>query len=139
MMPNHCGRAEPERPAALLQTPADIHIVASDAELRIKSADRLETRLAEGHVATGDVFGLAINIGNEVPGTGLPTRVACAAQTLIRRADHLAIVLARDGRRTVGRSVVHHNHFVIRVGEYFETFERIANGSSAVVAADHNG
>ena len=47
MMPDHCGRTETEGPAVLLQAPADIHIVAGDAELRVESADRLETRSAE--------------------------------------------------------------------------------------------
>ena len=82
--------------------------------------------------------GVVVNVGHNLPGGGLPTRVARTAEPLIRRADHLAGVLARDGRRLVGRSVVHHDHFVIRIGELFEALERIANRPRAVVAANHN-
>src|SRR6266516_2738899 len=53
MMPDHRGRTETEGPAMRLQTPAHVHIVAGDTELRIKSADRLQAGPAEGHVAAG--------------------------------------------------------------------------------------
>ena len=42
MMPNHGRGAEAQRPPALLQAPADIHVVPRDPELGIKSSDRLE-------------------------------------------------------------------------------------------------
>src|ERR1051326_5934150 len=60
MMPDDCRGIETQRPAALLQTPADIHIVAGRAELRVKSPDRLETRLSKSDVASGNVFRLAV-------------------------------------------------------------------------------
>src|SRR5713226_8826528 len=59
VMPDHRRRAEAQRPGALRQTPAHIHVVTGDAELRIESTDGLEVGLAEGDVASGDVFGLA--------------------------------------------------------------------------------
>ena len=52
--------AEAECPAGLLQAPADVDVVAGDPELLVEAADRLQGRLAEGHVAAGDVLGLAV-------------------------------------------------------------------------------
>ena len=44
-------RAEADRPAPLLEPPADVDVVAGDPELRIEAADRLERLAPEGHVA----------------------------------------------------------------------------------------
>src|SRR5438309_3626883 len=60
MMPDHRRGIEPQRPTLLLQAPADIHVVTRDAKLRVKSANRLQTRPAERHVAAGNVFRFAI-------------------------------------------------------------------------------
>ena len=60
MMPDHRRGIEPQRPTLLLQAPTDINVVTRDAELRIKSANRREARLAERHVTAGNVFRLAI-------------------------------------------------------------------------------
>src|SRR5439155_8892220 len=60
VMPDHRRRAESQRPAPLGQTPAHVHVVSSDAELRIESANGLQIGLAKGHVASRDVFRLAI-------------------------------------------------------------------------------
>src|SRR4051812_41786537 len=56
-MPNHRGGIEPEGPSRRLKPPAEIDVVACDAELRIKSIDSREARPAERHVAAGDVLG----------------------------------------------------------------------------------
>ena len=42
MVPDHRGRAESNRPAALLDAPANIDIVTGGAELRIESSDGLQ-------------------------------------------------------------------------------------------------
>ena len=60
MMPDHSGRAESQRPAFHLQSPAHVHVVAGDVELRIESTDRLQRRAAKRHVAAGNMFGLAV-------------------------------------------------------------------------------
>ena len=64
VMPDHRRRTETQRPAALLQSPADVHVVARNAELRIESSDRLETRFAKRHVAARDVFRFPIGKQN---------------------------------------------------------------------------
>ena len=56
-MPDHGRRMKAERPAALLQPPADVDVVAGRAEARIEAADGFEGRSAEGHVASGNVLG----------------------------------------------------------------------------------
>ena len=56
-MPDHGPVAEPERPASLTKTPADIYIVPCGTKLRIEAADGFEGGLAERHAATGNVFG----------------------------------------------------------------------------------
>ena len=60
MMPDHRGRVEADRPAALVQAPADVHVVTRHAELEVEASDRREALLAERHVAAGDVLGFAI-------------------------------------------------------------------------------
>src|SRR6266542_5434283 len=60
MMPDHRRRAEPQCPAALLESPADIDVVAGNAVLRIKPADRLEASLSKRHIAAWYVLGLQI-------------------------------------------------------------------------------
>ena len=57
VMPDHGRRMKAERPAALLQPPADVDIIAGGAEARIEAADGLEGLSAEGHVASGNVLG----------------------------------------------------------------------------------
>src|SRR5207244_11911088 len=60
MVPYHRRGMEAERPASLLQPPADIQVVAGCSEAWIEAADRLETGLPKRHVAPGDVLRLAI-------------------------------------------------------------------------------
>src|SRR5207237_9654435 len=60
MVPDDRRGIEHQRPTLLLQTPTDIHVVTGDAKLRVKSANRLQARLAERHIAARNVFRLAI-------------------------------------------------------------------------------
>src|SRR3990172_928877 len=60
VMPDEGGRSEPDLPAAGLQPPADIHIVAGAEVNRIESADREERLASERHVAAGYVLGDAV-------------------------------------------------------------------------------
>ena len=50
----------------------------------------------------------------------------------------MATILARDGRGGIGRTVVHDQHFVIWIFQFLEGFQRIADRSRAVVAANHH-
>ena len=59
MEDDRAGR-EAEAPAALEQSPADVDVVAGDAEVGVEAADGLEVGLADGQVAAGEVFGVAI-------------------------------------------------------------------------------
>src|SRR5262245_60889753 len=60
MMPDDRGRTESQRPALIVQPPADVHIVARDAILGIKPADRLQARFPKRHVAARNMLGLLI-------------------------------------------------------------------------------
>ena len=59
-MPDEGRRAEPEHVPGLEQAPADVDIVSRHAELGVETAHVFECLLAEGHVAAGDVLGLAV-------------------------------------------------------------------------------
>ena len=56
-VPDHGGGVKAERPAALLQPPADVDVVAGDAKLGVEAADRQQPVPAKRHVAPGDVLG----------------------------------------------------------------------------------
>src|SRR5689334_18632197 len=60
MVPNHRRRAVANHEAALLEPPADIDVVARDAELRIEAANFQQGLPAEGHVTARDVLGLPV-------------------------------------------------------------------------------
>src|SRR6266568_3944356 len=60
VVPDHRARVEAEAPAGLLQLPANVDVVAGDVELRVESANPLETFLTDGEVAAGHVFRLLI-------------------------------------------------------------------------------
>ena len=51
---------KPRVRSGLLQPPAEVDVVAGDPEALVEAADLLEHVLAEGHVAAGDVLGLAV-------------------------------------------------------------------------------
>src|SRR4051812_17526258 len=54
-----CG-AKPDLIAELLKAPTEVHIVASLAENRIKAVYLDQRGFIEGHVAAGNVLGLAV-------------------------------------------------------------------------------
>ena len=60
VMPDERRRREADLPAARLQPPAHVHIVAGAQVDRIEAADREERLAAERHVAAGHVLGDAI-------------------------------------------------------------------------------
>src|SRR5215472_18014021 len=64
MMPDHSSRAETQRPAALLQAPADIDIITSNAELGIEAAYRPKARGTKSHITAWNVFGLLVGKQN---------------------------------------------------------------------------
>src|SRR5262245_12760076 len=53
-----------DRAARLLHTPAQINVVACNAEQRIAASDLLQDIVSESHVATRDVFGHAVGKKN---------------------------------------------------------------------------
>src|SRR5439155_4031563 len=55
MMPDHGRWAKPNRPALLLQPPAEIHIIARRTKLRIKPPDSLQGRFPKGHVTPWNI------------------------------------------------------------------------------------
>src|SRR5437762_2905124 len=78
VMPDHGSRTEPEFSASLSRSPANIHVVTSLPELRIKSIDGLQPAPAEGHVTAGNV--LCFAIGKEHVGR-TPRRVRSEEHT----------------------------------------------------------
>jgi hypothetical protein len=59
-MPDECPRRKCDPAAGLLETPADVHVVAGRAEALVESADRFERRPPECHVAARQVLGLGV-------------------------------------------------------------------------------
>src|SRR5678815_281740 len=51
MMQNHRARRETKRPTAVLESPAEVHVIARHAKGRIEPADRVEAGFPHGHVA----------------------------------------------------------------------------------------
>ena len=70
VVPDHGGRVEPQCPALFLQAPADIDVVAGNAEPRIESTDRRKRRLAKCHVAARNVLGFDIGEQHMCRSTG---------------------------------------------------------------------
>ena len=60
VVPHKTRRVESELAPALLQAPADVHIVAGLAKNRIEPAYLLQRPSEERHVAAGNVLGLAV-------------------------------------------------------------------------------
>jgi len=63
MMPDHCAWMKAECPATLLQAPAEIHVVASDAKRWVETAHCFQSGATKSHVAAGQMFSNAV--GNE--------------------------------------------------------------------------
>ena len=63
VVPDDGRRTKADDLALLLQTPAEIHIIASLVVFRIKSTDFFESPFVEGHIAAGNV--LRNDIGQE--------------------------------------------------------------------------
>src|SRR5581483_7056826 len=87
-MPDEGGRDEADRPAALVEPPADVDVVAGRPETRVEPADLLERATTEDHVAAGHVLGLAV--GHE--------HVVRAARRPRDAAREAGLVLGRDVR-----------------------------------------
>src|SRR5262245_12772626 len=60
VMPDKRAGRKSDPVAGLLQSPANIHVIARLAVMRIEAVDRLQNVAAKGHVATGNVLGLLI-------------------------------------------------------------------------------
>src|SRR6266536_5313415 len=60
MVPDNGAWAEPQRPAAIPQPPAQVDVVARRPELRVESTNFLQRAPSERRVAAGKVLGLAI-------------------------------------------------------------------------------
>ena len=56
-MPDNCGGAEADDLSLLLQTPAEVHVIARLAIFRVETAYPLKCPFVEGHVAAGNVLG----------------------------------------------------------------------------------
>src|SRR5262245_66095193 len=56
VMPNDCRRTERDYASRLLNSPAEIHVVAGLPVFRIESAHAFEGPTVEGHVTSGNVL-----------------------------------------------------------------------------------
>src|SRR5437879_10779249 len=98
-MPDHGRRTEPEFSASLSRSPANVHVVTSLPELRIKSIDDLQPAPAERHVAARNV--LCFAIGKEHVGrTSRRVSNAIRSVSVIRdwyiRAPDASVVLFKE-------------------------------------------
>src|SRR5436190_248538 len=66
MMPNDGGRAERDYPSSLLNSPAEIHVVAGLAVFRIESTYTFEGPTVKRHVTTGNMLGDCVRKQNMV-------------------------------------------------------------------------
>ncbi len=82
--------------------------------------------------------GIVVEVGDDVPGGRGEPRVARVGEPTILGLDQAAVVLPGDRGTPVGGPVVHHDHFVIGVGEAAQPLEAVPDGARAVVGAhDH--
>src|SRR5262245_60743361 len=85
-MPNDRRRTERDYPAGLLNSPAEIHVVASLAIFGIESADPFEGPTVKRHVTTGNMLGDRIRKQNMIRPSGRGSN-ACLNPILRRRRD----------------------------------------------------
>src|ERR1051325_7794039 len=86
MMPNNGGRTESQRPAFLLQAPADINVITRHPELRIKAANRLQRRHTKSHIASWNMFRFTVGQQNMDRPAG-SMRDAIRNHTITRRCN----------------------------------------------------
>src|SRR2546422_10822848 len=60
VVPDHRAWAISEAPPLLLKSPAEIHIVARNAKLRIESPYGFQSGFAKSHITPRNMFGLAV-------------------------------------------------------------------------------
>jgi hypothetical protein len=97
VVPDERRRGKPDFPAARLQPPAHVHIVAGAQVDRIEAANREERVAAERHVAAGDVLGDAI-VEQDVRRPARRPRNALRHRRVVRR-HHVRAARSDDLRR----------------------------------------
>ena len=85
-MPDERRRGEPDSPAARLQPPAHIHVVAGAQVDRVESTDLAQRVAAKRHVAARDVLGDAI-VEQHVRWTAWRPSHALRDRAVVGRAD----------------------------------------------------
>src|SRR5207253_10483023 len=103
-----------------------------------RGARRAQERGREvGEPVWGGV-GVVVDVGDDLARGRFQARVARIGQAAVLGPDQPVVVLARDGGGRVGGSIVHHDDFVIGVGELLQPIEAVADGARAVVGThDH--
>src|SRR6266508_376587 len=86
IMPDDCGRTERDYPSSLLNSPAEIDVVASLAIFGIESAYSFEGPTVKRHVTTGNMLGDCIRKQNMVWSARRPSN-ARLNPILCRRRD----------------------------------------------------
>src|SRR5262249_18012263 len=86
VMPDERRGAESQMPAALLQSPADVHVVAGLGVSRIEAAHLFERPPAKGHIASRNVLGDRI-VEGPVPRASGPRREPWPDPTAAFRRD----------------------------------------------------
>jgi hypothetical protein len=121
MVPDHGGRAKPQGPTTVPQTPADIDVVPSRAELRIKPAYGLQVSFAERHVTARYV--LCLLVGKEdMDGTTRCIGDAISKGTIVGwceiRASHPNMFGGQKRRSKIGQPVRVRVGIVVNIGDY---------------------
>src|SRR5262249_16617062 len=121
-MPNDCGRTERDYPAALLNSPAEIHVVACLAIFGIEPAHSFEGPTVKRHVTPGNMLRDSVGKQNMV----WSARRRCDAglnPILCRRRDvwpaYSGVIAANKRANQVVQPINVRHAVGIGVGQYF--------------------
>ena len=122
IMPDYCGRAKRDNPSSLLNSPAEVHVVASLPIFGIEPAYTFEGPTVKCHVTAGNVLGDRIRKQNMVWSAGCRSD-ARLNPILCRWRDVWSAysgVIATDKRANQVVQPIGVRHAVgIGVGQYF--------------------
>ena len=84
-------------------------------------------------------IGIVVDIGDDFASCRVHPEIARNRQSVVFRAYQPDIVPAGDDAGLIGRSVIDHDDFVVRIVEIFQRGQRLADSPTAVIAANDYG
>src|SRR4029077_13879740 len=122
IVPDDRGRTERDYPSSLLNSPAEIHVVASLAIFGIEPTYTFESPTVKSHVTTGNMLGDYIRKQNMVWSTRRPTN-ARLNPILCRRRDvwpaYSGVIAANKRANQVVQPIGFRHTVGIGVGQHF--------------------